>query len=178
MVESLKEVLRKIKRLADDPGALPGEREAAIAKLEMMCRKYGVSMDDLVEEQKKIAWYRYGSNSEYQLICQIAFHVLEKSELGFYRDKHEKRVGVELNRVELIDMTEMVNSFLPSFRKERKAMLKRFEHAFINRNGLYGPQDGGSDGCSLSNEEIRKIVALSESIDKTVVPRKKIDFGG
>jgi len=181
MMESLLMVLLKIKRVVEDPNALPGEREAAMGKLNLLCEKHGLSLADLVSEEKKVAFYSYRNKEEEDLIAQIAFCVLGKNEVGMWRGDRPKSIGLKLTRAELVEMSAMVDAFLPAFRKEKKAMSKRFAHAFFQRNELFAPSsdDGGEEReCSLSSEEIGKILDLASSMDKTAVPRKQIGVAG
>lgn len=49
--ERLRELLRKVQNLMNDPGAPAGERDAAQVKLEALLEKYNMTIEDIVMEK-------------------------------------------------------------------------------------------------------------------------------
>ena len=103
LTETTRELLMKIKRLAEDPAAQPGERAAAERKLDSYLERLGLSRADLEEETRHLVWYKARNETEEKLYhqqndggdvaCTRAEHPAGSHRNGRLQDQERQRAG-------------------------------------------------------------------------------------
>lgn len=127
------ELLQKIKALAEQ--GVGGEKETAQIILQELMKKYGVTDEDLEQDETELTWFRFRDNIEEKLLAQIIYMVTNKIPYGCKRERRVKKLGIECTVVEKMEI-ELNYEF---YKKAMVEELKIFFSAFINKNGLYPP---------------------------------------
>lgn len=82
----MKEKLLKIKTLAER-GATKGEREAAQNRLEILCKKYNIKVDELKKMDDIEVRYGDGMVAQFKNDCQFGDHAFADGEIRrYFRD--------------------------------------------------------------------------------------------
>lgn len=159
------ERLKKLKELA--MRGVGGEREQAIALLDKLTKKYGVSCDDLDETVKKNFVFEYHGKFERSLLLQIAYKV--RNDRGEIYDRRYTESGRKCNIEVAITCTEAEKleiEFLFEFYKRLwKSEVDFLLSAFIQKHRLFGELKEGEEGETLSDEDYAKLYAMMKGLD-------------
>lgn len=174
--ELIKDKLRKILELRDR--GFGGEAAAAEAALIRMCEKYGISIDKVLEDEKKLVFFDGVSNKLARDILFACYFKVTNTAKVSYQQKGRGVIGFELTPAEAIDLTELFGCMKKAYARAAKQAAEDFKEAFIVKNRLYSTGACEEDASQLSPEEIqrlRRILAISLTIEPTMVPRKMIE---
>jgi hypothetical protein len=142
--ETPQEILLKIKKVkALAEGGIGGEKEAAQRLLETLCAKYGVTPEELNEEQKKEYMFRV-RNSVLKLFLQVYTFMFDATEryendLHYYKKKgvNDHFIGCDFTPSEYIEFSQLWEWHRQNYLVERKRMRELFEKAYIKKHSLY-----------------------------------------
>lgn len=161
--------LRKVAMLARD--GEPGEREAANLILE----KNGVTIDDLLGDIPEVVWleFKYKTAFERTLIFQTYFKITNTDSTD--AAKHQNRVELGIKPELAEHLFQSVKTVLELWRKE----LKRFQAAFIQRNGLFSSQPSKREPKRpMTEEELTEMFMMAASIKKANIEHHMLGDGG
>lgn len=133
-METLIERLWKIEALAH--GGSEGERENARHLLAALCRKYGLTLEQIADQKK--SWHAFPVRGEWErkLFGIVIVHVLQTHSIRHM--KSSKGYECELTIAQAID----VRDCWEHFRKAWRAQLDDFFVAFVHKNRIFGTSDG------------------------------------
>lgn len=140
--EEQKSRLQKLKTLAERGS--PGERDNAKLLLERLCKKYDVSLDDILGSFDKVEmhWFKHKKGDLYkQLLNQCIYKTLGRNFDSYVhgRGKHYKSdIGVECTIAESIEIEMDYAFYVHHFENEMKRLLDMF----IQKNKLFPPDNG------------------------------------
>lgn len=161
--DEIKKRLRKILKLAEK--GYEGEMQAAKIKLQALLNEYGLTIDDICENEKESMWVFYNiiTDTDYTLLIQTAFSVLEKSEIKGYRRNGECAIScTESQSNEILDKYEWHKK---NFKQELKNMQKEFLEAYCIKHHLIAPANPDSkDDTPIDIEKLRRILLYTETI--------------
>lgn len=147
-METLIEKLRKIEALARS--GVDGERENAQKLLDDLCRKHGVTPEELAAEQTKPHFFTVKNANEVALLRQCAIHVCGTSRVQ--NACQGKRHTFWLTAAQGIDVKDC-------FEHHRKPFAQHMDDAasaYILRNKILGPPRAEDEtNASHQNEEAR-----------------------
>jgi len=172
------ERLKKLKVLAERGS--PGEKDNAKLLLDRLCKKYGVSLDDVkTSDQKIIRWFKHkrgGHSRELLVQCiakalnQSTFTTSRRGRNGGWRSE----IGVECTAAEAIEI-ELDFSF---YSAALEVEIDRLFNMFIQRNDVFSrsgePSDSDSDK-KLTSEDIDMYNALKKHSRTLQIEGKKRD---
>jgi len=119
------------------------KKEAAQRLLETLCAKYGVTPEELNEEQKKEYMFRV-RNSVLKLFMQVYVFMFDATEryendLHYYKKKgvNDHFIGCDFTPSEYIEFSQLWEWHRQNYLVERKRMRELFEKAYIEKHSLY-----------------------------------------
>lgn len=164
--ESLKEKLKKLQVLAER--GYQGEADNARRLFERLCEQYGVSIEELMDEQKK-KQYRFviGRNKVYiELFVQCYAKVTGNRSLRYGRVSRNE-IAVELTAIQYAELASLFEWHKSNFDRDLEDMKKTIMQAYISKHHLTsGKSDGESRPLTAEDIiELRKIIAMREALN-------------
>ncbi len=163
---------RMLKILALARGGVGGEKDNAERMLETLCKKHGVSLDEL-EGRGAIEthWFYVNSKHERRLIGQVVhLFVSDKERAGkcWTHKKRSRAIGFDLTPGEHAQVKVGFETYKAAWIEQQDL----FFTAFIWKNRIYGLSDTGDDSPELTEEQkekARRSAAMMRGIDKVDV---------
>ena len=155
--------LLKIKALAER--GQDHERMIAARKLEKALADLGLTLADLLSEEKDIHYFKCETPEEAQLLLQIVAMITDaKDRIDVYRQKgsRKKEQGYALTPAQYAEVSDLYGQYRAAW----KAGLSDLMTAFIQRNKIF-PPTASEKRASLSEAELAealRIVALSRNL--------------
>lgn len=167
--ESLKAKLKKLLALSERGEA--GEADNARMILEKLCRQYGISINDLLDETEiKPYTFTVGRKSIYrQLFTQCVSKVTDKRVTHYWVLSRDKIV-VKLTAIQYAELSSLFAWHQANFTKELVAMEKTFFETYASKHALYSSQDTDEkeELTAEDLERLRKMLIMRETLsDKT-----------
>ncbi|MCL2140319.1 MAG: DUF2786 domain-containing protein [Dehalococcoidia bacterium] len=163
-----KNLLRKIKALAEHGGTL-AEQEAARIKLEELMAKYGITKDELDEREVDSYVFSYRTYRDKQLLLQVAYKVIPNWD-GY---KQWKRFLVMVCTAAEKEEIEVLHEYYTHlYEKEEKC----FFIAFVQKHKLFGEHSLTPDKEQKRETltEYTKRIQMMCSMDDGVLPYKRL----
>jgi len=113
-------------------GSTQGERDNAAQKLDALCLKYNLKLEDLKIEGKDWVAFRVEGHIEFHIVHSAVLHCLDH-EPEFLTDGHNFRAAYKLTQEEARIVTDCVVYYLGLWRKDTFTVLQ----AFVMKNQLY-----------------------------------------
>lgn len=161
--------LRKIRTLAERGET--GEAEAARRLLEQQLSKYGLTLEDLASEKRKLRTFKYSNKRELQLLAHVLYNQFgTKSEVGKNSTYNSSRkvMMTEMTDLEYADFAPLWDYYRKNFKREIQKLEKDFLHAFIVKFRLFDisekEETESKQKNELSYEEIKRILELAGTI--------------
>ena len=146
-MERITDKLRKLLALAER--GCGGEAENAKRLLEAQLRRYGMTLEDLLNEGKKKRAFKYRNNEEMKIIIHV---------------------DIELTDLQYAEISDMVDFYKRQFNKEKKRLMSEMFSAFINKHNLYDcdPSDEmkqRAEEQEFDRERLWRILTLSAGME-------------
>lgn len=156
--ESIKNKLKKLLALAER--GVQGEAENARRLLEKLCKEYGVSMEELLDEnQVKIYCFDIGRNAIYKdLFTQCYCKVVQKISLSFWRASRSK-IEVEMTALQYAELASLFEWHKANFNKDLEDMKKNILLAYCRKHHLYTNVKLDNDR-ELTEEERKRLIKI------------------
>ncbi len=100
--EKVIEKLEKIKKLAEN--GVGGEKDGAEKLLKKLMSQYNISENELIEDKKECAWFRYKDFIEKRFVVQVIDAIVGECDYYHRKDKR-KVVGVYCTKLEEIEIS-------------------------------------------------------------------------
>jgi hypothetical protein len=154
--DRIRDLLRKIQALADDPAAAVGERDAALAKLRCLLKRHGLTEADLLSETLQTVRLNYDHKDDFPILCNIVLETLNVSNLeADFHCKSILQLGLMVTPADAVDLKEAWLHYRPiiaaarkqaaaeqqELRKRARAIGTGFASAFVDRFSIYPPKD-------------------------------------
>lgn len=157
-MERITDKLRKLLALAER--GCGGEAENAKRLLEAQLRRYGMTLEDLLNEEMKI-------------IIHVLLAVLGSKAEAFCDATYcssAKRIDIELTDLQYAEISDMVDFYKRQFNKEKKRLMSEMFSAFINKHNLYDcdPSDEmkqRAEEQAFDRERLWRILTLSAGME-------------
>lgn len=169
-MERITDKLKKLLALAER--GCGGEAENARRLLEEHLRKYGMTLEDICENNISRRTFKYRNKEERTIIIQVFLSVLgSKSEAfnGSTYSASKKTIYIDLTDLEYAEISDMVAFFKSQFNKEKK-------RPFVNKHNIFDCTPNDDDKASdkeIDLEELMRILSLSNGMED-VTYRKAI----
>lgn len=176
--ESIARKIRSLHRLAEQ--GVAGEAENARRLIDTLLSKYGISLDDVLEvDKKKWCIFKIGQNEDMLgLFAQCYAVVTGRRGSLSYKKVTRAKIAVELNMYQFAEIAAMFDWHYENFKREKASMMKTFMEAYYMKHGLYAmaPSDDAKDK-TLTPEDIERLrkayMMSSQMSDRTY--RKMLD---
>lgn len=159
--ESIKSKLKKLLALAE--GGVGGEARNARKLLERLCEQHGVSIDELLDTEKK-QWYDFkvgGRKIDKNIFFQCFFKVTNAREVNYRQSPYAKAsLSVELTAYQYAEIKSMFDWHKANFQKEVDNMLDTLFHAYCSKLSLYSDNPNDDEDYHLTPDDLRRIIAI------------------
>lgn len=150
-------LLKKIRALAER--GVGGEADNAEEILRRLMEKYGVSEDELDEEERRRHDFEYHGKEQEKLLRQVVYKVTGGYAYNLvYRASGRKvktRLGADCTAAEKVEIESLFDFYTRLWERERDAFLS----AFIQKHRIFTIRDD-IEPQEVSREELLKMQAL------------------
>lgn len=167
MNEKLKGRLLKLLALTKSSN----EHEAANAqsRIEALCKKHGVNINDLLDESEAIEthWFRYDDQYSKTVLIQTIYRATNISKM--FRSRYKQRqTGVECTKSQAAEIELWWGVMRAAFKQH----IEDCTNAFVMANNLYGePSEEESDNDDMDWEALERVMRLAQNVSPTPVMR-------
>jgi hypothetical protein len=174
MDDKIIDKLKKINALAERGFA--GEAKAAKRQLEKLMEKYGLTIDDIMDEKKTERVFKVPRAMD-QLFVQVLTSVISDR----FRDVWNYRGETTLKRIDLTDMEfvdiEQSWSFhSKQLKKEIAKSKKLLESAYYQKHDLFNcnPKESNSKGSKLSLKELEALFRMMDNLESVTLHKQLV----
>lgn len=158
------ELAKKLKALADK--GVGGEAVNAAKKLELICLKHGINLEDLDDEKLQMGWFNVRPEQR-KFFIQVVSSVLGNDFDTYSRLKNGKKikdvVGIELKPAQIAEIEMKFSFYWRAYQEEHDI----FYRAFIQTNQLYVKGSSAQKDLSAEEEEkLLRILAMAQALKK------------
>ena len=150
-------LLKKIRALAER--GVGGEADNAEEILRRLMEKYGVSEDELDEEERRRHDFEYHGKEQEKLLRQVGFKVTGGYAYNLVYNatgrKVKTKLGADCTAAEKVEIEFLFDFYTRLWERERAAFLS----AFIQKHRIFAIRDD-IEPQKLSREELLKMQAL------------------
>ena len=150
-------MLKKIRALAER--GVGGEADNAEEILRRLMEKYGVSEDELDEEERRRHDFEYHGKEQEKLLRQVVFKVTGGYAYNLVYNvtgrKVKTKLGADCTAAEKVEIEFLFDFYTRLWERERAAFLS----AFIQKHRIFAIRDD-IEPQKLSREELLKMQAL------------------
>lgn len=150
-------LLKKIRALAER--GVGGEADNAEEILRRLMEKYGVSEDELNEEERRRHDFEYHGKEQEKLLRQVVFKVTGGYAYNLVYNatgrKVKTKLGADCTAAEKVEIELLFDFYTRLWERERAAFLS----AFIQKHRIFAIRDD-IEPQKLSREELLKMQAL------------------
>ena len=177
--ESIKNKLKKLLALAER--GIQGEAENARRLLEKLCKEYGVSIEELLDENQ-VKYYRFdiGRNAVYKdLFTQCYCKVAQKGSLS-YRQISRSQIEVEMTALQYAEIVSLFEWHKDNFNKDLEDIKQNILLAYCRKHHLYSDEVKPDNDRELTADECKrllKILFMQESLNDNQY-HKLLEKGG
>lgn len=156
--ESIKVKLKKLLALAE--GGYEGEARNARVLLERLCSQYGISIDDLLDVDKK-DWYAFdiGTNSLYKKLFVQCYCCLMKVDNISYRRVSKSQWSVELTAYECAELSAMFSWHKGNLKKDIDKIMDTVLISYCSKHDITSHTKCADDNKSMTQEEFNRLKA-------------------
>ncbi len=156
--DSIKNKLKKLLALAER--GVQGEAENARKLLEKLCKEYGVSIENLLDEnQKKYHFFEVGRNKIYlDLFAQCYYKVANTDRLS-YKQISRSQIAVEMTAIQHAEMVSLFAWHKANFDKDLEEIKQNILLAYCRKHHLYSDVDS-VESIELTAEEKKRLIKI------------------
>lgn len=161
--ESIVQRILKLQKLAEQ--GVGGEAENARAAIENIVRRYGLSLDEILSDNKKERHiWRVKTAREKHLFIQCLGVVTESWQPATL--ERGMLIGAELTKFEFAELSAMFDFHRANMEHEYKEMISSFEAAYFSKHQIF-PATGIEDhqGSDMSIEKAKRILAMMKGME-------------
>lgn len=166
--DKVKDRLIKLKNLAEQ--GYKGEAIAAKRALEEMLNKYGMTIEDLLNEKPEWRWIKVGRDKHLKKILhQCHFQVIDKSKSTY--KEYDTSIAYELTSSQYADLMSLYEFHVAQFNIERKKIVDNIADAYIQKHEIWNKTTCECEDCEDQTKEpididkIKAILALSNTME-------------
>lgn len=153
-METIIDKLKKLAALAQRGEY--GEADNARRLLEKQLQKYGLTMDDLENADRKERVFDYKTKYEFNLYLAVFVHALGSKSYALKNGKYNantKHFWLQLTDLEFADVCDQLDFYCKQFKKERKQIMDNLIGAFCIKQDLFDP-DASKDMDDLTDDRL------------------------
>jgi hypothetical protein len=153
--DRIRDLLRKLQSLVDDPAASQGERDTARSKLRSLMERHQLTDADLLSDRLRPVTLNYDHKDDLRIVLQVVGEVLDAPEVKYTHMPNMRCVSLNLPAADCADLMEAWSHYRAivstarqaaqkrqrTLRAEAAAIGKGFSLAFIQKYRIYPPND-------------------------------------
>lgn len=164
--ESIVQRIINLQKLVEQ--GVGGEAENARIAIERIVAKYGLSLDEILADDKpEFHVWTVKNKRERSLFIQCLGVVVESWQ-PTTRERRNK-IGADLTKLQFAELSAMFDFHRANMDHEWNAMSKNFFTAYVSKHDIYpitGRDENRSEGNSkLSREDILRIIAMQRGME-------------
>ena len=136
-MELLIDKLKKIEALVRS--GIGGEKTTAQRMLDALCKKHGITLDQIISMEKKPYRFAFKDKLDVTLLSHVAMNICQTHKITNW--KRGRAIYFELTKAQAIDVEDCFRHYRKAWRSQLKDMMA----AFVNANRLFAPGDGDDD---------------------------------
>ena len=175
--DRIRDLLRKLQALMDDPAASPAERDTARAKLQAAMARHNLTDADLLSEELMTVLFWYDHAADFPILCNVILETLGVSDLEVKaHTPFVKGLMLEASPADAADLTEAWNHYRPivaaarkqaadqqrKLRKQAKAIGDGFARAFVAKFQIFPPR-ADTPLKTLTHQQIWNLLAAERA---------------
>lgn len=156
--ESLKAKLRKLQALAEK--GCYGEAQAARHAIETLCAKYGISMEDVLDfDKKRVYTFEIGRGKDMMHLFIRCLDNVCCTDGMKYSKPTRSSIRIELTALTYAEVSALFDWHKQNFERELKQIREDFMSAYIGKHNLLfdTERSGTASGDKLTEEDIARI---------------------
>lgn len=157
--ESIKTKLRKLQALAEK--GYEGEAQTAKLMLDRLCKQYGVSLEDILDQEKKNRYkFEIGKGKIWlSLFMQCYAHVTGSKELRYIPEASHIIRGVELTAYEFAEISNLFFWHKTNLKRDLKNAERLVFEAYVQKHRIF--RDRSKDPEDAKEEQDDKPIDLA-----------------
>lgn len=167
--ESIKSKLRKLQALAEH--GYKGEAEAAKRLLDKLCEQYGVSLEDVLDQEKKNRYrFEIGKGKIWlDLFMQCYANVTGNRELRYIRETSSIIRGVELTAYQFAEISNFFFWHKNNLKKDIEQTQRLVFEAYVQKHRIFSnaPKDADEnrDSQPIDLAHLRAVLAMMDTLN-------------
>lgn len=170
--ESIKSKLRKLQALAEK--GYKGEAAAAKRLLDKLCEQYGVSLEDVLDQEKKTRYrFEIGKGKIWlDLFMQCYANITGNRELRYIRETNSIIRGVELTAYQFAEISNLFFWHKSNLKKDFEQTQRLVFEAYIQKHRIFrdrsnDPEDAEEEQSNqpIDLARLRAMVAMMETLN-------------
>lgn len=167
--ESIKSKLRKLQALAEK--GYKGEAEVAKRLLDKLCEQYGVSLEDVLDQEKKNRYrFEIGKGKIWlSLFMQCYANVTGNRELRYIRETNSIIRGVELTAYQFAEISNLFFWHKTNLKKDIEQTQRLVFEAYVQKHRIFSnaPKDADEnrDSQPIDLAHLRAVLAMMDTIN-------------
>ena len=156
MNAKLESKLKKLLALAER--GMGGEKDNANRMLSKILTKNGLSVSDLLGEERCTCWLRYKGKLEKRLLLQIVVSVTNDPEINVWENKKKREcIGPDLTSAEKVEVELLFRVYRKTLNEEIDVMFA----AFVNKHGIFPKEKPDSSEKPVTRDDSEKNIRIS-----------------
>lgn len=163
-MEKITDKLRKLLALAER--GYGGEAENARRLLEAQLQRYGLTLQNLLWEDKKRRIFKYRNKEEFQIILQVFLSVIGSRDEAFTDAtflSSKKQIYINLTDLQFAEISDMIAFYKRQFNKEKKRLLKDLLYAFVNKHNIFDCTPNDEDKASDKEIDLEELMRVANT---------------
>lgn len=157
--ESIKNKLKKLLALAER--GVNGEAYNARRLLEKLCKEYGVSIGELLDENQ-MKFYRFdiGMNALYKNLFTQCFCKVAQNNSLEYRQVSRSKIEVKMTAIQYAEIVSLFEWHKSNFNKDLEDMKKNILLAYCQKHHLYSDVKPENRELTLTEDERKRLIKI------------------
>jgi len=155
--DRIRDLLRKLQALTDDPAATPAERDAARGRIRCIMERHRITDADLLSDTLRTVALPYDHKDDLVIVLQVVGQVLDVTNISYkiMNTLKERRILIDVTAADSADLLEAWSHYRPivsiarqaaakrqkALRKEAAAIGKGLPSAFVHKYRIFPEND-------------------------------------
>lgn len=153
----IKSKLKKILALAET--SVDGEKLLAKEKLTQLLKDYDLTLEDLLQENKKILFEGITTNKLLLLFSQICYKVKNINSISYYKTKRKEYI-IECTEAEAQEIKNLFKWHKKNMQEELEKLFNDFFVAYCLKHHLHPEQQNEEDSKDIKPIDIEKLIRI------------------
>lgn len=171
-LESIKNRLRKLQALAEK--GYRGEASAAKAMLDKLCKQYGISLEDILDQEKEqFYFFEIGKGKIWlELFLQCYANVTGNKSLRYCKESNSK-ISVKLTAYQYAEISNLFAWHKTNLKKDLEDTQRLAFEAYVQKHRIFRKKSNDPEDTEDKQEDnpidfvrLRKILAMMATLNE------------